>query len=565
MYAYESHPLYCERRKPVAIATNPSPSRSSSSGFPVGPREGEVIEAHGCTFAVTSLHTAWKMERWDSLRGVGDPLADAALKAGLGCKDPPKGPAASAPRDALAELMDASKSTGGDANLKGASTALLSHLETVPAWVDFEAVERGQRFYLRHLPLASLSLLHLGLVAGFGAPRIHPTLQATGYLTSLSQPGRTRRRVFETTRFVSECLGSEKNCLRPGGAGWAACVKVRLLHATVRARILGKSRTKSAHRWDTEALGVPVCTADVVATQLGFAGCTLLGLANAGVRFTREEANDFIHLWRVIGHWVGVPEEHNACAPAPLREVRKTDAATSSGSSGDTSGYASGYARDTGDASGDAFSRSTAALEMVAHLLLEPTNEGSRALAVGVLGAVGAGFPLTAPPGVHAAWALRLMGPPLVRALALPGGSGSWWWDRARSLAVSGVILLSRVLAAAAPTASPPQPQPQPSRSEPEPPLAAAWKSSRGAALAVLGLLLLAWRRLRRWAGAALESRNRQLLKATLARVLDDGASGEASFERPLAVSLAKPLAAASASPASEEAHFRRAGSCPFA
>ena len=69
------------------------------------------------------------------------------------------------------------------------------------------AVRRGQAFFVRHLSLASLSLLHVGLVGGFGAPLIHPTLQATGYLTSEEHPRRTHRRVFETLSFVNDCLG----------------------------------------------------------------------------------------------------------------------------------------------------------------------------------------------------------------------------------------------------------------------------------------------------------------------------------------------------------------------
>jgi len=102
---------------------------------------------------------------------------------------------------------------------------------------------------------------------------IHPTLRATGYLTSAAAPQSTRRRVFETMRFVADLLGDCKQpegssggsgsnsgssssggsreegscngskngnsgavasgsndgaeCLKPGGRGWAACIKVR--------------------------------------------------------------------------------------------------------------------------------------------------------------------------------------------------------------------------------------------------------------------------------------------------------------------------------------------------
>ena len=305
--------------------------------------------------------------------------------------------------DPLAELEAAAASASSSPELRAAAGALLRELNVAPAWVDFGAVRRGQAFFVRHLSLASLSLLHVGLVGGFGAPLIHPVLEATGYLTSTGEhPRRTHRRVFETLRFVNDCLGEpladpplttdqqqpnsksgstkcpyssgafpstttatttskngkggggkkneedddndeegdhdrRRSGLDVGGKGWRACIKVRLLHAAVRRRLLTRHEgseeeegeeeeeeeepsdsssdssasassssssggSSSDSPWPTTRLGVPICQADLTATQLAFSCCVLLGMANCGVGFTRQEASDVLHWWRLVGH-----------------------------------------------------------------------------------------------------------------------------------------------------------------------------------------------------------------------------------------------------------------------
>ena len=390
MDAYERHPLYRDRKQ----GSN-----------------GEVVEACGMSFVETELHSVWDSHRWQALRQAGDPLADACLKLGLGRHT---GHAALL-SDPLAELS-AAAATDQDSPLRASCRALLLDLNAVPAWVDFDAVTRAQRWYLRNLPLASLSLLHVGLIAGFGAPQIHPTLNATGYLTSSEHPSKTRRRVFETTAFVAACLGRNgpsddgRSCMRPGESGWEACAKVRLIHAAVRHRLL------SSDKWDVEALGLPVCLADMCATQLAFSCCTLLGLANAGVGFTEDEADDFCHMWRFVGHLLGVAPHCNPCVPR--------------------------VAVSSNNAKGS-FAAASSALEMASLHVLKPDHSGSVQLASSVLRALGASWPLKAPFEQHAAWSHRLMGKTLANSLKLPEPS-TWGFQ---SLVVSVFVWFCRFMA----------------------------------------------------------------------------------------------------------------------
>ena len=432
---------------------------------------------HGLKIAYNWLHEKWNAERWAALRFVGDEPADAVLRAGLGGTK-----TIGQSLEPLAEVEKAAEGSFEGAEeskqLTLSAKRLLSDFRTVPAWVDFRSIRRAQAFFARHMSLASLSLLHVGLVGGFGAPLIHPTLEATGYLTDESHPRKTHRRIFETMHFVHECLGEplsaqevaslqslhysspspsasslDENSARKlsgldvGGRGWRACAKVRLLHAAVRRRIFtresrdattnncaGTDRDKSSEAetnqhgyWPMDRLGVPICQADLTATQLAFSCCVLIGLANSGVGFTRREANDMVHWWRYVGHLLGIREENNACAP-PEATLQRKNSATSDAAACTHSSlllfswpWKSRLSTSSNNLpSCDAFDAAIAATEMVTEHMLVPgpdgTYSGSQRLGRNVLTALSSAWPLDrmgnslAP---HFAWSYRLLGPSL--------------------------------------------------------------------------------------------------------------------------------------------------------
>ena len=102
----------------------------------------------------------------------------------------------------------------------------------VPAWVDWEQLERGQQVFTVNAPAAALSLYYLSLVGGFSAPLITRVLRATAYLTA--PPKKVMRRLVDTGAMVAACTTGGAASLRPGGAGWTAVLQVRVLHAKVR-------------------------------------------------------------------------------------------------------------------------------------------------------------------------------------------------------------------------------------------------------------------------------------------------------------------------------------------
>lgn len=47
---------------------------------------------------------------------------------------------------------------------------------------------------------------------------------------------------------------------------------------------------------------------DMALTQFGFMGYVLINPQLLGLRNNAEEDRAFVHLWRVIGHMIGIPD-----------------------------------------------------------------------------------------------------------------------------------------------------------------------------------------------------------------------------------------------------------------
>jgi hypothetical protein len=364
-----------ERRLEVLDA---APNGSLYIGF------GFFVRVSGCHLRPSQL---------TPLRWIGDDAGDKAvlaLKTARGANLPHV--------DSLAAL------TSMRAHV-GCAQDFVTEAETVPPWVDWDRIRRGQEFFLRNAGSLCVALLNLALIGGFGAPKINAVLQATGYLT---RGKGTQRRLSETLQMVLDCIPD--GALRPGGRGWHSVLNVRLLHAGVRTWLVGSQRTHklpadfgvgssrethgsdhlpasskvfrdrhshvgdgdhtlpipattrtddtstgtasagalpntlpdagsqanhncsgevckgpstctcagsgsagSAH-FDVAAYGVPINQEDLLVTQLAFSIVLLIGLERLGV-LDAESASEmecYLHMWRYIGHLMGVEPRLNA-------------------------------------------------------------------------------------------------------------------------------------------------------------------------------------------------------------------------------------------------------------
>ena len=163
--------------------------------------------------------------------------------------------------------------------------------------------------FLKHASASMLGLLYFSLIGGFSAPKIVKVLDSTRYLTEHEK--RTWRRLNETFDMVLACLETA-SALTVGGEGWKAVLRVRLLHSSVRIRILSSSSSSSSpsSSWDSEKDGLPINQEDMMATLLAFSVNVLDSIKKVNCHdserlLSREEQEDYLHMWRLIGFYMG--------------------------------------------------------------------------------------------------------------------------------------------------------------------------------------------------------------------------------------------------------------------
>jgi hypothetical protein len=207
------------------------------------------------------------------------------------------------------------------------------YYEYPPPWVDCEQLQRGVDVFLAYLPVAGCALFYRSLVGGFSIPPIVEVLRASRYLvpshmTSSTATGHensvrsvkamkhdrklAEERLFDTGGFLACCFAPQESTdtvhappaasLRPGGSGWEAALRVRVLHAKVRRSLL-----KSKKRWDIDKNGIPINQEDMAATLLAFSVNVLVGIEIiSGQPLCESEQRDYLALWRYLGWLLGV-------------------------------------------------------------------------------------------------------------------------------------------------------------------------------------------------------------------------------------------------------------------
>lgn len=213
-----------------------------------------------------------------------DPLADAAV-ASLADQSPPE-------RHRSIEAALAETGEEVPAPLR----ELVLAARVVPPWVDWERLRKAHEVFVRPGILGGLTLGLRSLVYGYAAPAGNKPLALSGRLKE-----RADRRLAETGNFVTAVTAVDG--LRPGALGWQLVLKVRLMHAEVRRLVLGSGR------WSVEQWSEPINQHDMLATILLFSSVFVDGVRHFGVHVSREEADDYQHLFRWVGELIGVAPE----------------------------------------------------------------------------------------------------------------------------------------------------------------------------------------------------------------------------------------------------------------
>lgn len=137
---------------------------------------------------------------------------------------------------------------------------------------------------------AILYAMYLGLVTILAIPSIIRVLIHT---KKSSSDVTAYKRYMQT---IYHTLAWFRQDLRPGTRAWESLSSVRKMHFHA---------NKSA---SSSNVGI-ISQKDMVITQFGFMGFTVLNKVQTGLQASQKEVEDYCHFWRVIGHIIGIKDE----------------------------------------------------------------------------------------------------------------------------------------------------------------------------------------------------------------------------------------------------------------
>lgn len=240
----------------------------------------------------------------EMLRSVGDPLADAAVAAFFaGVED-------LQPGELFVRLVRHVKLP--DEEQVPALRAFFTEAGRPPTWMIEEAVERGQEFFNRLVVHHFTALYLSSLPNSYAAAKGVQVLRMTGRLQT-----DTMRRLNETGQFLMDV--ASPNALQSGGVGIDRILHVRLMHAAVRWMIshdasvtrvddLAPPQTEELDLVWSKSWGMPTNQEDLVGTWLTFTAVVYDAFDASGVDYTDQNSSDHLHMWRVIGHYLGIDD-----------------------------------------------------------------------------------------------------------------------------------------------------------------------------------------------------------------------------------------------------------------
>lgn len=183
--------------------------------------------------------------------------------------------------------------------------AFWTETNTVPEWVDWAQIERGQRFFYKHMAANFVGFALQGFMgenASTGSTA-EVLVKTGGFSTRV-----LLRRLLETFQWLLQ-VTKDIDSIKPGGEGHIATIRVRLLHAAVRHRMMKLAAAKTGY-FDAQKHGVPINATDSMHSIATF-GCNpiWLQLPRLGITPSSEEAEDYMALFRYVAYVIGTPHE----------------------------------------------------------------------------------------------------------------------------------------------------------------------------------------------------------------------------------------------------------------
>ena len=233
----------------------------------------------------------WTNELLDPMREVTDPLADDVVAAVI----------QSGGLEAFDHMM---RHLVNNRDVIPDSLPKVVHdffeqTKRLPDWTDQEKIDQGEDVFDLYGPEMIMMLFFVSLPYAYATKKGSHVLAITSELTK-----HVHRRIFQTAQFIMDVM--QDGGLGPHGRGVRSAQKVRLLHASIRYYIANHPKWKS--KWDS-AWGLPINQEDLAGTLMDFTVGVMKGLERSKIRLSPEQAEAYLHCWKVVGHIMGICPE----------------------------------------------------------------------------------------------------------------------------------------------------------------------------------------------------------------------------------------------------------------
>ena len=180
--------------------------------------------------------------------------------------------------------------------LKQAPMDLRSFFDKInepPSWLDKGGFRPGQTVFLENVDLMLVAFVTGVLVEGFST-LIAKSFKKTGRVAG------TTRRLQQNNRHMMDIFfphGLDRN-----NDGWKLSTRIRFVHSRIRLLL------EDSEQWNHEAWGTPVSAAHLGFAISVFSKRLLDYSIKVGARFTEDEKNSVMAVWRYAGYLMGIPE-----------------------------------------------------------------------------------------------------------------------------------------------------------------------------------------------------------------------------------------------------------------
>lgn len=171
----------------------------------------------------------------------------------------------------------------------------------LPAFAETQKLDLAGEVFARFGPSMILAYFCKSLPECYACGKGAEVLGITGRLTE-----HTRRRIAQTAQFVMDVMSPGE--FKPDGKAVVEALKVRLVHASIRY-YLQKAIDEDKSNYSVLENGLPINQEDLTGTMLAFSVVVIEGIEKLGLKVSDEEKEAILHLWKVIGHLIGINED----------------------------------------------------------------------------------------------------------------------------------------------------------------------------------------------------------------------------------------------------------------